>query len=197
MLNSVICKWESRWFHSLTISFVCYCLNYTIFQFLQIWQLGPSCLNHIKQWNSTSSGRNETLFHMTMRRKLKYFIFHAIKYKRNREWVMSSVPSFAYWPGCAYNCFVKLSETLKCYNFLILHPILMTFSVLCLFDFDVLIHINFFSGVDLTFKDLKKFIWVDWKKIWNCHIQTLCQSFLHVPTNVIWISDSSSKIHCD
>ena len=55
--------------------------------------------------------RNKTLFHMIIRKKLRYFIFHIMKYKRNSEWMTSSVPSFAYRPGCAYNCFVKLSET--------------------------------------------------------------------------------------
>ena len=66
---------------------------------------------------------------------------------------MSSVPSFAYRPGCAYNCFVNLSETLKCHNFLILHPILMKFSVLCLFDFSLFIQINFLLGWTCPLKD--------------------------------------------
>ena len=92
--------------------------------------------------NSTSSVRNQFLFYIIMRKKLKYFTFHIIKYKRNSEWMTSSVPSFAYWPRCAYNCFVKLSEILKFRNFLILHPILMKFSALCLFDFSLFIEIN-------------------------------------------------------
>ena len=83
---------------------------------------------------------------MTRRRKLQYFIFHIIKYKRISKWVMSSVPSLAYRPGCAYDCFVNLSETLKCHNFLILHPILMKFSVLCLLHFVLFIRINFSLG---------------------------------------------------
>lgn len=70
--------------------------------------------------------------------KLKYFIFHIIKYKINSEWVMSSVPSFAYGLVCAYKCFVKY--------FLVLHPILMTFLVLCLFDFSLFIQINLMLG---------------------------------------------------
>ena len=74
--------------------------------------------------------------------KLKYSIIHIIKYKRNSECVTSSAISFAYPPCCAYNCFVEIGETLKCHNFLILHPILMKFSALCLFNFTLFIEIN-------------------------------------------------------
>ena len=145
----MICKWESRWCHPLTIFFfffiVWFIQYFNFYRFDNKDPLGWTT----KSWNngnSTSSGRNKTLFLMTMRKKLKYIIFHIIKYKRNSEWVMSSVPSFAYHPGRAYNCFVNLSEALKCHNFFILHPILMKFSVLCLFDFSLFIQINFLLG---------------------------------------------------
>ena len=131
--------------HSLfLLYFIIWNMKYFNFYSFDIRKLVFWTTIRCKNEFSTCSGRNQTLFQILIRKKLGFFIFHIIKYKRNSEWMMSSVPSFAYWPGCAYNCFVKLSKISKIHNFLILHPILIKFSALCLFDFSLFIEINLF-----------------------------------------------------
>ena len=78
--------------------------------------------------------------------KLKYCIIQTIKNKRNSEWVTSSTLSFAYHWVVHITVLWKISVVLKCHNFLILHPILMKFSAFFLFDYSLMIQINFFLG---------------------------------------------------
>ena len=70
--------------------------------------------------------------------KLKYCRIQTIKYKRNSEWVTSPTLSFAYHCDVHITVLWKISETLKIHNFLIWHPILMKFSVVCLLDFSLI-----------------------------------------------------------
>ena len=85
---------------------------------------------------------------------MKYCIIQTIKNKRNSEWVTSSTLSFAYHWVENRTVLWKISETLKYHNFLILDPILMKFSVSCLFDFSHSIQIRFLLGWTCPLKNI-------------------------------------------
>ena len=92
---------------------------------------------------------------------IKIFKILCTKHMASSEVMTSSTHSFAYSYRLVKKCFVIISETSMCHNFLIFQPIFVRFSLLCLEIFtlssEIKLNLLWSSSLNLTIKSLSAF----------------------------------------